>query len=464
MNKVVTSKKIIKFSNVFFKSLIPYNIKYRSLKNNISYKKIIFKSNNSLKFNSFQNQSNNHFVKNQLNYYNNIDSKYNINNSTLNDRHSLTTLINEINFYNKLEPYSKNLVNYQNIVRSKNTINYQNLNEYNIDLIKSNNIKLKNIPIGLQSIRVGLVGTKVGMTSLYGKWGERIPVSVIKIENNQVTNVKIHKVFNFDQHSNGRKYDVHKVYNNTYVNDPLLNNNKFLNKNYCNQISKYFVEVGGGFNPKLSKAEKGRYYKYGIPPKDLKHIFKVTEDCLLPIGYCLSTRHFKVGQYVDVQGLSKGKGTEGVMARWGFSGGVKTHGNSLAHRSPGSIGNREFPARVWPGKKMAGKTGNKKIWVMNLKLIKSDYPNGLLYIKGAIPGTNDSKIIIRDSIIKHLNQHKLLEGPTFIPALNINYKDIEIYYDEIDPFEKHEHDNNERLGISDEEEEGPVNPEDEDEL
>ena len=113
---------------------------------------------------------------------------------------------------------------------------------------------------------------------------------------------------------------------------------------------------------------------------------------------------------------------------------------------------------------MAGKTGKEKIWVMNLKIHKADYENGLIFVNGAIPGNREGKIFIRDSLIKTLSQHKLLHAPTFIPKDGELYESISTYQEIEDPFEKYAHDNDERLGISDEEEEGPVHVEDEQDL
>lgn len=99
--------------------------------------------------------------------------------------------------------------------------------------------------------------------------------------------------------------------------------------------------------------------KAGVSPK--KHIaeFKVTRESFLPEGYMIGPRHFKIGQFVDAKAVSIGKGFQGTMKRWNFSGQFASHGNSRAHRLPGSIGNAEFPGKVWKGKKMAGRLGGK---------------------------------------------------------------------------------------------------------
>ena len=344
-----------------------------------------------------------------------IQSKYDINNHELSNQYSIDSLLSELNL--PASPTTEDVA----LINKRKRVSLRNIDQFNANIMKKANFNLQAKTMTMNSNRVGLLGTKVGMISMFGKWGERIPVSIIKVESNQITNIQ------------KLKYS-------------------------------YQVQVGAGYDPKASKPVKGNLYKHGIPPKKILRTFKVSEDCLLPIGYLLTVRHFKVGQFVDIQGISKGKGTEGVMARWGFKGGVKTHGNSLAHRTAGSIGNREFPARVWPGKKMAGKTGNEKIFVRNLRIFKSDYENGLIYVKGGIPGMIESEVLIRDALVNHLNQYKFLNGPTFIPEKGKQYENITVFNNEDDEFEKYEHDNNERLGVSDEEEEGPTLPEDEEEI
>jgi len=117
------------------------------------------------------------------------------------------------------------------------------------------------------------------------------------------------------------------------------------------------VGVGEAKINKIKKPQIGHFLKHNLPPK--KHLaeFQVTKENFLPVGYCLGPRHFKIGQWVDVKSVSIGKGTQGTMKRWNFGGGNATHGNSKAHRKPGSIGHCEFPGKVFKGKKMAGRMG-----------------------------------------------------------------------------------------------------------
>jgi large subunit ribosomal protein L3 len=107
----------------------------------------------------------------------------------------------------------------------------------------------------------------------------------------------------------------------------------------------------------LTKPLAGHFLKNNLPPKDDLCEFPVSPENHLPVGYYLGPRHFSIGQFVDVKSLSKGKGFQGVMKRWNFDGQSASHGNSLSHRAPGSIGNREYPGKVFRGKKMAGRLG-----------------------------------------------------------------------------------------------------------
>lgn len=131
---------------------------------------------------------------------------------------------------------------------------------------------------------------------------------------------------------------------------------------------------------RLKKPQVGHYLKHGLPPKRHLSEFSVTPENFLPIGYLLGPRHFQIGQWVDVQGTSKGKGFQGVMKRWNFSGQEASHGNSRAHRLPGSIGNAEYPGKVWKGKKMAGRLGNQNSTVQNQRVVRIDVEKSLLLV------------------------------------------------------------------------------------
>ena len=158
------------------------------------------------------------------------------------------------------------------------------------------------------------------MTHFWNKWGAMVPCTVIQIDRCQVTQVKTKE------------------------------------KDGVNAMQ---VGCGEERLKNLTKPLAGHFLKNNLPPKDDLAEFPVTPENFLPVGYCLGPRHFSIGQFVDVISLSKGKGYQGVMKRWNFSGQGAAHGNSVSHRHPGSIGNREYPGKVFKGKKMAGRLGHE---------------------------------------------------------------------------------------------------------
>ena len=150
----------------------------------------------------------------------------------------------------------------------------------------------------------------------------------------------------------------------------------------------------------LQKSQKEFFKKINLNPGSLNE-FKLEDDSdTFEVGKHLTAEIFKIGQYVDVTGVSKGKGYAGVIKRHNFSMQDATHGNSLAHRAHGSIGQCQTPGRVWKGKKMSGHMGNVQKTVQNLKIVDMDIENNVIYVKGAIPGFNGSEIKIKPSIKK----------------------------------------------------------------
>lgn len=139
--------------------------------------------------------------------------------------------------------------------------------------------------------------------------------------------------------------------------------------------------------------------------------FPVSEDALLPEGTPVMASHFTAGQFVDVTGTTLGKGFQGVMKRWGFKGGSASHGTSLAHRTPGSIGGCQDPGKVWKGKKLPGHMGAAQRTVHNSWLHKVDPQRNLLYIKGQVPGHRGNFVLVRDAIRKSQTN---LPFPTYI--------------------------------------------------
>lgn len=151
--------------------------------------------------------------------------------------------------------------------------------------------------------------------------------------------------------------------------------------------------LGKGKKKNANKPELGKYKKLGFVPnyvKELKNF--ITEE---NESTSLNASLFEVGEKVTVTGISKGKGFQGVMKRWGFHGGPKTHGQSDRWRAPGSIGSGTTPGRVYKGKKMAGRTGLEQVTIKNLKVVMVDEKNGIIAISGAVPGSNGSYLIIK---------------------------------------------------------------------
>ncbi|MDI9313446.1 MAG: 50S ribosomal protein L3 [Hydrotalea sp.] len=149
-----------------------------------------------------------------------------------------------------------------------------------------------------------------------------------------------------------------------------------------------------------NKPLSGEFKKLGVVAKRHLVEFRVATDAIPEIGSAITADHFAPGQFVDVIGVSKGKGFQGVMKRWNFGGGRATHGNSVSHRSHGSTGNRQDPGRVFKGKKMAGHMGDRRVTVQNLQIISADKEKGLIYIAGAVPGAPNSLVMIKDSVKK----------------------------------------------------------------
>jgi len=210
---------------------------------------------------------------------------------------------------------------------------------------------------------VGLIATKEGMTRIFHESGESIPVSVLKVDTNFVSQIKN---FENDGYSAIQLSSLDKKEKNT------------------------------------SKSFKGHFNKNNLPIKNKVHEFRISEEKLaeIEIGKEFSVDAFEEGQYVDISGVSKGKGFAGTVKRWNFATQDATHGNSLAHRKPGSIGQCQTPGRVWKGKKMSGHMGNVNKTIQNLKIVKIDGENKLILVKGSIPGPSGSTILIKPAIKK----------------------------------------------------------------
>ena len=210
---------------------------------------------------------------------------------------------------------------------------------------------------------IGLIATKEGMTRVFQESGESIPVSVLKVDPNIVSQIKSNETDGYSaiQLSSLDKKEKHST-----------------------------------------KSLQGHFVKNKLNSKDKIHEFKVSQEGLtdVEIGKELSVEIFEEGQFVDISGISKGKGFAGTVKRWNFATQDATHGNSLAHRKPGSIGQCQTPGRVWKGKKMSGHMGNVRKTIQNLKIIRIDGENKLILVKGSIPGPSGSTILIKPSIKK----------------------------------------------------------------
>ena len=160
----------------------------------------------------------------------------------------------------------------------------------------------------------------------------------------------------------------------------------------------------------VSKAERGRFAVASVEPKMKLAEFRVAEDKLLPVGAEITADHFAVGQYVDVTGVTIGKGFAGPMKRWNFGGLRATHGVSVSHRSHGSTGGRQDPGKTWKNKKMAGHMGTDTVTTQNLKVVRTDVERGLILVEGAVPGHAGGWISIRDAVKKPAHKDTPVPG------------------------------------------------------
>ena len=208
---------------------------------------------------------------------------------------------------------------------------------------------------------LGLIGRKVGMTRIFDETGVSAPVTVIEVEPNHVTQVKT-------DHTDG--------------------------------YSALQVTVGSRRPNRVTNPLKGHFAKAGTAPGRGLWEFRVDAQIAsqYEAGAVLTLALFETEQKVDVSGTSIGRGFAGVMRRHGFKGGRATHGNSKAHRKPGSIGQNQDPGRVFKGKKMAGHMGNKARTQQNLEVVRIDAERNLILVRGSIPGPRGFDVVIRPSV------------------------------------------------------------------
>ena len=207
---------------------------------------------------------------------------------------------------------------------------------------------------------IGLVGRKSGMTRVFTEDGGSIPVTVVEIAPNRVTQIK-------ELESDGYR--------------------------------AIQVTAGNRKASKVSKSEAGHFARAGVEAGRGLWEFRLEGAEEAPaVGTELTVERFEAGQKVDVAGQSKGKGFQGVIKRWNFSMQDATHGNSLSHRAPGSIGQCQTPGRVFKGKKMAGHMGAASVTTQGLEVVRVDVERNLLLIKGAVPGAPGGDVIVRPAV------------------------------------------------------------------
>lgn len=204
---------------------------------------------------------------------------------------------------------------------------------------------------------IGIVGKKAGMTRVFTEEGQSVAVTVVHVTPNRVSQVK-------------------NVTTDGY--------------------SALQITYGEKKASRLSKAEAGHFAKANVEAG--RGVMEFRTEEALSIGDELTVAQFEAGQKVDVTGSSKGKGFQGGVKRWNFRTQDMTHGNSLSHRAPGSIGQCQTPGRVWKGKKMAGHMGAEQVTTQSLEIVRVDAENNLLLIKGAVPGATGSDVIVKPAV------------------------------------------------------------------
>ncbi len=224
-------------------------------------------------------------------------------------------------------------------------------------------------------MRSGILAKKVGMTRLFMEDGKQIPVTVLQLDNLQV------------------------VAQRTADKDGYT-----------------AVQLGAGAAKakRVSKAMRGHFAAAKVEPKRKIVEFRVDPENLIDVGAEISAEHFVAGQKVDVSGTSIGKGFAGAMKRHNFGGLRASHGVSVSHRSHGSTGQCQDPGRVFKGKKMAGHLGSVRVTTQNLEVVRTDVERGLVFIKGAVPGSKGGWVTVKDAVKK-----KLPEGVPFPAALKM---------------------------------------------
>jgi len=206
---------------------------------------------------------------------------------------------------------------------------------------------------------IGIVGKKIGMTRIFTDEGKSLPVTVIEAQPNRVTQIK---TIDRDGYS-------------------------------AVQVTK-----GKTKNTRVNKPSAGLYSKVSVEAGEGLWEFRLGENLPNEIGESITVSEFSEGQKVDVRGISKGKGFAGVVKRYNFKTQDMSHGNSVSHRAPGSIGQCQTPGRVFKGKKMAGHMGSARVTTQGLEIVKIDSENNLILVRGAVPGASGGAVVLLPSV------------------------------------------------------------------
>ncbi|MBV9828042.1 MAG: 50S ribosomal protein L3 [Alphaproteobacteria bacterium] len=208
-------------------------------------------------------------------------------------------------------------------------------------------------------MRTGLIAQKLGMTRVFTDEGNHVAVTVLHVDNCQVVAQRV-------QDKDG--------------------------------YTALQLGVGKAKVKNVPKPQRGHFAKAKLEPKAKLVEFRVSEDALIPVGAEITVDHFLAGQYVDVIGTSIGKGFAGGMKRHNFGGLRATHGVSVSHRSLGSTGQRQSPGKTFKNKKMAGHLGDARVTTQNLRIVSTDAERGLVLIQGAVPGSENGYVLIKDAV------------------------------------------------------------------
>lgn len=206
---------------------------------------------------------------------------------------------------------------------------------------------------------IGIVGRKSGMTRVFADDGVSIPVTVIECEPNRITQIKTTETDGY---------------------------------------SAVQVTAGARKASRISRSEAGHFAKANVEAGRGLWEFRVDSTEGFEVGGLVAADTFEAGQKVDVTGTSKGKGFQGGVKRWNFSMQDATHGNSISHRAPGSIGQCQTPGRVFKGKKMAGHMGSEQVTTQNLEIVRVDVERNILLVKGAVPGAPGGDVIVNAAV------------------------------------------------------------------